>query len=107
MKGAYFLIMVILLVFAVPLTASPVLGNTVDEVLETSPLKKEVPFTDRVLAYDHIAILNVGVLEQYLKSIETREWAQVVYESLIKGAQSMNNFAKALGGGRRVKLGRH
>ncbi len=104
MKGTISLIMVILSVFTVSLTASPILGNTVNEVLETSPLKKEdSPFT-RVLSYDHIAILNVGVKKTYKYNIAKSKQSLLIEKT---DTRLYKNSKRFTGGGRRIKSGRH
>jgi len=66
------LFMVLLIVFTVSLYATPVEDKTTTNSLKISIINsKEVPFNERVLAYDHIAVLNVGIKRTYLYNINT------------------------------------
>ena len=106
MKGAYLLSLVLLIVLAIPLFADQTLVNTVGEfsAISTMNKKKEIPFSERELAYDHIAVLNVGIRKSYLYTM-TGSCHFVPLEKNVIAIHS--TIKKYFGGVRRVKLGRH
>ena len=102
--------MVLLIVFAIPLFANHALVNPVREALSNSIINSgEVSFSEQELFDSNIAVLAVGAkdLFHYMK-VDARSTIPVDGTYNVDHSRRLTaKYAKYVGGGSRIKSGRH